>query len=115
MVLRPLGSSCHVLVVAASACLLATTSIAGTKIHEAARRGDAARVARLLDRKPNPHLAFGGGPHYCLGAHLARLVIRVGISCFLQRIPEFSLSTDRAAERKPNGDARGFKTLPVEF
>ncbi|UCH25771.1 MAG: cytochrome P450 [Trueperaceae bacterium] len=69
----------------------------------------------LLDRKPNPHLAFGGGPHYCLGAHLARLVIRVGISCFLQRIPEFSLSTDRAAERKPNGDARGFKTLPVEF
>jgi cytochrome P450 len=69
----------------------------------------------LLERKPNPHLAFGGGPHYCLGAHLARLVVGVGITSFLQRIPEFRLSTDRAAERKLNGDARGFKVLPVVF
>lgn len=69
----------------------------------------------ILDRKPNPHLAFGSGHHHCLGSHLARLDMRVGIAQFLKRIPEFKLSQNKEVQRKPNGDARGFVTLSVEF
>ena len=69
----------------------------------------------LLDRKPNPHLAFGSAHHYCLGTHLARLVMRVGIGVFLERIPAFRLSDTDKARRKLNGDARGFVALPVAF
>ncbi len=69
----------------------------------------------LLDRKPNPHLAFGSAHHYCLGAHLARLVMRVGIGVFLERVPAFRLSDTDEARRKLNGDARGFVALPVVF
>jgi cytochrome P450 len=68
-----------------------------------------------IDRRRNPHLAFGGGHHYCLGAHLARLDIRVALGALLERIPEFELSTARPPERKPNGDARGFLSLEVVF
>ena len=69
----------------------------------------------VLDRKPNPHIAFGSAHHYCLGAHLARLIMRVGIGTFLEAIPDFRLSQSEEVRRKLNGDARGFVTLPVEF
>ncbi|MDE0098551.1 MAG: cytochrome P450 [Truepera sp.] len=69
----------------------------------------------VLDRKPNPHIAFGSAHHYCLGAHLARLIMRVGIGTFLEAIPDFRLSQSEEIRRKLNGDARGFVTLPIEF
>lgn len=69
----------------------------------------------ILDRRPNPHLAFGSGPHTCIGAHLARLDIRVGIGEILRRIPDFGLSLTKPARLAPNGDARGFRSLPVVF
>lgn len=69
----------------------------------------------VLDRKPNAHLAFGTGPHACIGASLARLDMRVGISNFLARIPDFRLSPSAPPVRKLNGDARGFTQLVVEF
>ena len=68
-----------------------------------------------LDRQPNAHLAFGSGPHACMGAALARLDLRVAIREFLLRIPEFRLAPDAPARRKRNGDARGFVTLPIVF
>ncbi len=47
-----------------------------------------------FDREANRHLAFGGGPHRCLGSHLARLELRVAIEEFHRRIPEYRLIDD---------------------
>jgi cytochrome P450 len=45
-----------------------------------------------VDRRPNEHLAFGFGPHYCLGANLARMEIRVALRKILQRLPGIRLA-----------------------
>ena len=46
----------------------------------------------LLARDPNPHLALGHGVHFCLGAHLARLEIRVALEEVLRSVESFTLS-----------------------
>jgi cytochrome P450 len=50
---------------------------------------DADRV--IIDRQANRHIAFGAGPHRCLGSHLARQELRVGLEMWHQRIPDYSL------------------------
>jgi len=40
-----------------------------------------------ITRDPNPHVAFGYGPHYCLGAHLARMELQVALGTILSRLP----------------------------
>ena len=67
----------------------------------------------VLDRRRNPHLGFGVGAHTCLGAHLARLDMRVAITAFLSRIPEFAIVGEPVWA--PNGDTRGFRKLAVSF
>ncbi|WP_437736748.1 cytochrome P450 [Sorangium sp. So ce1335] len=59
-------------------------------------RYEAADAFRL-DRPPRPHLAFGAGPHTCLGVHLARLEMRVGLDAILDRLPDLRLDPDAPA------------------
>ncbi len=45
------------------------------------------------DRSGPPHLAFGAGRHMCVGLHLARAVIRIGVEALLVRLPEWPAET----------------------
>jgi cytochrome P450 len=47
-----------------------------------------------VTRDPNPHLAFGGGPHYCLGAHLARVEAQVAIGELVRRLDDLALESE---------------------
>jgi cholest-4-en-3-one 26-monooxygenase len=68
-----------------------------------------------VGRQPNPHIAFGFGTHFCLGAALARLEIRVMFEELLPRLRDLRLLPGAAPERIPNAFVRGFRSLPVEF
>lgn len=45
----------------------------------------------VLDRHPNRHAGFGLGPHRCLGIHLARRELRIGLRALHQRLPNYTL------------------------
>ena len=67
-----------------------------------------------ITRHPNEHEAFGGGgPHFCLGSHLARLEIRVMFEEVLARIPEMELAGD--GQRLRSNFINGIKHMPVAF
>jgi cholest-4-en-3-one 26-monooxygenase len=67
-----------------------------------------------ITRNPNPHLAFGaGGPHFCLGANLARMEIRVMFEHILDRLPDLQL--DGKVERLQSQFISGVKHIPVAF
>jgi cytochrome P450 PksS len=69
-----------------------------------------------ITREPNKHLAFGLGPHFCLGAPLARLEGQVAINTLLDRFPDLRLTGGPAALRWRRGLLlRGLESLPVTF
>jgi cytochrome P450 len=69
-----------------------------------------------LTRRDNPHLGYGHGIHYCLGAPLARLEGRTALAALLTRLPDLRLAVDPAELRWRGGlIMRGLRTLPVEF
>lgn len=65
-----------------------------------------------LLRKPNKHIAFGAGAHYCLGASLAKLEAGIVIPRVFERFPDLSLSSEEPVW-DPNLLTRGMKSLPV--
>jgi cytochrome P450 len=66
-----------------------------------------------VDRDPNPHLGLGVGEHYCLGAHLARLEIRVLLEELVPRLERIELVGP--AERTAAAFVGGVKHLPVRW
>ena len=67
-----------------------------------------------ITRNPNPHMAFGaGGPHFCLGANLARMEIRVMFEHLLDRMPDIRL--DGEVQRLQSQFINGVKHIPVAF
>jgi len=66
-----------------------------------------------VQRDPNPHLAFGYRSHFCIGANLARLEIRI---VFEERLARFSrLDLDGPIERFRTNKHAGVKHMPVAF
>lgn len=67
-----------------------------------------------ITRSPNPHIAFGaGGPHFCLGANLARMEIRVMFEHLLDRLPD--LQPAGQVQRLQSPFISGVKHIPVHF
>jgi cytochrome P450 len=67
-----------------------------------------------LARNPNPHLGFGFGLHYCLGAPLARLETAIALSRLLDRRPRIELAGDQPRWR-PNLLGRAVENLEVRL
>jgi len=96
-----------------------TRIAAGDKVvmyYVAANRDGAAfdQPDRLdLTRSPNPHLAFGIGPHFCLGAHLARLEAAILLETLLPHLPRLRLAGPPV--RLESNFMNGVKAMPARF
>jgi cytochrome P450 len=86
----------------------------GSANHDDREFGPTAEEFDIL-RRPERHLAFGYGAHFCLGASLARLEIRVMFEELLRRIPDLRLAPGAEPRRLPSAFAVGYDAIPVEF
>lgn len=66
-----------------------------------------------VERSPNDHLAFGFGTHFCLGASLARLEVKVMVDRLLDRLPDLELVGESAL--RPANFVSGYESMPVRF
>jgi cytochrome P450 len=67
-----------------------------------------------ITRDPNPHLGFGGpGPHFCLGANLARREISIMLEELFARVPDIHATAE--PDRLLSAFINGYKRLPCAF
>ncbi|WP_367132661.1 cytochrome P450 [Saccharothrix sp. HUAS TT1] len=66
-----------------------------------------------LARDPGPHLGFGRGVHFCLGAPLARLEGRIALNVLLDRFPRLRADPDRRPVFMPSPNLTGVRSLPL--
>ncbi len=81
------------------------------------RPGALGSTGRLRHRagRSKPALAFGSGPHVCLGMHVARAEMAVGINALLDRLPNLRLDPDAEPPRFIGMYERGATAIPVVF
>ena len=72
-------------------------------------------TSSTLTRIDNRHLAFGFGPHYCLGANLARLETEVALRVLLARTRSFDRTDDAPLPLHPSIVFRGVTSLPLRL
>jgi len=110
-------------------CRVATrdTEIAGTPIRKGQQvvlmYSSANRDESLFDdpqrfdvtRDPNPHISFGFGTHFCLGAALARLELKIMFEELIRRLDDWAWADDIGPRRTPNAFVRGIEKFPVTF
>jgi len=68
-----------------------------------------------IRRDPNPHLAFGHGAHFCLGAALSRLEGRIALGDLLERLDDLERASDEPWEPRRAFHVHGPTRLPIRF
>jgi len=68
-----------------------------------------------VDRDPNDFLSLGFGPHYCLGANLARLEIKIVLERILQRLPAIRMASGAKPVQTQSALIDGLDELPIEW
>jgi cytochrome P450 len=69
----------------------------------------------VIDRKPNVHFGFAGGPHRCLGAHLARREMQIAVEEWLRVIPDFTIADDDPLMERGGGAMMTLLRLPLKW
>jgi cytochrome P450 len=69
----------------------------------------------VMDGKVHRHWGFGGGPHRCLGSHLARIELTVIVDEWLKKIPDFELVLDYKPEIQFPAKTFALKALPLRY
>ncbi|MCU1451856.1 MAG: hypothetical protein JWN46_2 [Acidimicrobiales bacterium] len=69
----------------------------------------------VLDRERNPHLAFGVGPHRCIGSTMARELFKVLVREILTRIPDYVVDQDATTFYAANPELNGVVRMPITF
>jgi cytochrome P450 len=94
---------------------------AGTPVRlcmAAVNRDDSDAVSTndlVMDGKVHRHWGFGGGPHRCLGSHLARIELTIIVAEWLKQIPDFELPADYAPEINFPSKTFALKQLPLHW
>jgi cytochrome P450 len=68
-----------------------------------------------IERKPNKHMTFGVGAHFCIGAALARMQLNLTLSRTLQRMPDLRVDLDSVVQPASIGIVKGLKSVPGTF
>jgi cholest-4-en-3-one 26-monooxygenase len=68
-----------------------------------------------IHRSPNDHVAFGFGPHLCIGSNLARLEVSTILDRLLTRLPDLALADSAEPASRPANFVSGYESMPVTF